>query len=244
MVGHAHSISLSPYVSIDLALSRTKRYTPCLSPIRLIHIVYSLTHIVYLGHSLQPVSLFRSHDDPHSLNLSPFIYVIDWPCFLQRIKYIYMYVAGSSLKLYLTALTLPKSSIRQYLSRAYICFQWMLDHTHFVSLSICVSIDLAFSCRIFHTLNLPLHPLQSRSYLHCEGDSNLGLICVGIYSGGRLYFRSIRPTTTPNTVATHATPLVDFPLARSSLSRTSFLAFNVAPWYYSKNYVVLFNYYK
>ena len=103
-----------------------------------------------------------------------------------------------------------------------------------------------FSHRIFHALKLlPLHPSQSRSYLHCKGHSNLGLICVGIYSGRfRLYFRSIRPTTTPNTVATHATPLVDFPLARSSLSRTSFLTFNVAPWYYRKNYVVLFNYYK
>src|SRR5215216_2961484 len=126
----------------------------------------------------------------------------------------------------------------------------MLDHTHFVSLSICVSIDLAFSrityftislfcidffCRIFHRLNLPLHPSQRRSYLHCEGDSNLGLICVGIYSGGfRLYFRSIRPTTTPNTIATPAPPRIDFPLARPSLSRTSFLAFNVAPWYFCK----------
>ena len=111
----------------------------------------------------------------------------------------------------------------------------MSDHTHFVSLSICLSIDLAFSRCIFHALKLPLHPSQSQSYLHCEGHSNLGLICVGIYSGRfRLYFRSIRPTTTPNTVATHATPLVDFPLARSSLSRTSFLAFNVATWYYCK----------
>ena len=141
---------------------------------------------------------------------------------------------------------LPKISIGQYLSRAYIFVQWMSDHTHFVSLSICLSIDLAFSHRIFHALKLlPLHPSQSRSYLHCKGHSNLGLICVGIYSGRfRLYFRSIRPTTTPNTVATHATPLVDFPLAWSSLSCMSFLAFNVAPWYYWKNYVVLFNYYK
>ena len=97
----------------------------------------------------------------------------------------------------------------------------MSDHTHFVSLSICLSIDLAFSHHIFHALKvLPLHPSHSRSYLHCEGHSNLGLICVGIYSGRfRLYFRSIRPTTTRNTVATPATPLVDFPLARSSLSR-------------------------
>src|SRR6266496_2007299 len=104
----------------------------------------------------------------------------------------------------------------------------MSDHTHFVSLSIYVSIDLAFSRHIFHKLKLPLHPSQSRSYLHCEGDSNLGLICVGIYADGfRLYFRSIRPTTTPNTVATPAPPPIDFPLARSSLCRTSFLAFNV-----------------
>ena len=118
---------------------------------------------------------------------------------------------------------LPKSSIGQYLSRAYIFVQWMSDHTHFVSVSICLSIDLAFSRRIFHTLKLPLHPSQSRSYLHCEGDSNLGLICVGIYSGGfRLHFRSIRPTTAPNTVATPAPPPIDFPLAWSSLSRTSF----------------------
>ena len=98
----------------------------------------------------------------------------------------------------------------------------------------------------FLTLYLPrIEATTSPSLAKTElftlrGYSNLGLICVGIYSGRfRLYFRSIRPTTTPNTVATHATPLVDFPLARSSLSRTSFLAFNVAPWYYWKNYVVL-----
>src|SRR6266511_867502 len=146
-----------------------------------------------------------------------------------------MSVTGSSLNLYLTALTLPKSTIGQYLSRAYISFQRMPDHTHFVFLSIRVSIDLAFSRRIFHTLKLPLHPSQSRSYLHCEGDSNLGLICEGIYSGGfRLYFHSIRPTTTPNTVATPAHPPIDFPLARSSLCCTSFLTFNVAPWYFCK----------
>ena len=142
-----------------------------------------------------------------------------------------MSVTRSSLKLYLIAPTLPKSSIRQYLSRAYISFLGMPDHTHFVSIYLCLN----FSRRIFHTLKLPLHPSQSRSYLHCEGDCNLGLICVGIYSGGfRLYFHSIRPTTTPNTVATLAPPPVDFPLARSSLSLTSFLAFNVAPWYYCK----------
>src|SRR3989337_79799 len=111
----------------------------------------------------------------------------------------------------------------------------MPDHTHFVSLSIHVSIDLAFSRCIFHTLKLPLHPSQSQSYLHCEGDSNLGLICEGIYFGGfRLYFRSIRPTTTPNTVATPAPAPIDFPLAWSPLSRTSFLTFHAAPWYFCK----------
>ena len=238
MVGHAHSISLSLRMSrlTSLFLGQ-KRYITMFEP----NSTYShciLSHAHRLSRSLSPTRL--------TLSIARRPYVIGWPCFLPRTKYIYMSVTGSSLKLYLTALTLAKSSIGQYLSRAYIFVQWMSDHTHFVSLSICLSIDLAFSHRIFHALKLlPLHPSQSRSYLHCEGHSNLGLICVGIYSGRfRLYFRSIRPTTTPNTVATHATPLVDFPLARSSLSRTSFLAFNVAPWYYWKNYVVLFNYYK
>ena len=185
-----------------------------------LHCILSHTHC--LSRSLSPTCL--------TLSIARQPYVIDWPCFLPRTKYIYTSVTGSSLKLYLTALTLPKSSIGQYISRAYISLQWMSDHTHFVSLSIWLLIDLAFSHRIFHALKVPLHPSQSRSYLHCEGHSNLGLICVGISSGRfRLYFCSIRPTTTPNTVPTPATALVDFPLARSSISRTSFLAFNVAP---------------
>ena len=154
-------------------------------------------------------------------------------------------MTGSSLKLYLTALTLAKKLNRTIsLQSIYICS--MNLGPHFVSLSICLSIDLAFSRRIFHTLKLPLHPSQSRSYLHCEGHSNLGLICVGIYSGRfRLYFRSIRPTTTRNTVATPANPLVDFPLARSSLSRTR--PFSPSTSHHGiigKNSVVLFNYYK
>ena len=117
---------------------------------------------------------------------------------------------------------------------------------HFVSLFICLSIDLAFSHCIFHALKLlPLRPSQSRSYLHCEGPSNLGLICVGICSGRfRLYFRSIRPTTTPNIVATHATPLVDFPLARSSLSSHVLSRLQRRTMVLLKKYVVLFNYYK
>ena len=187
-----------------------------------------LSHAHRLSRSLSPTRL--------TLSIARRPYVIGWPCFLPRTKYIYTSVTGSSLKLYLTALTLAKKLNRTISLGAYIFVQWMSDHTHFVSLSICLSIDLAFSHRIFHALKLlPLHPSQSRSYLHCEGHSNLGLICVGIYSSRfRLYFRSIRPTTTPNTVATHTTPLVDFPLARSSLSCTSFLAFNVAPWYFFK----------
>ena len=47
----------------------------------------------------------------------------------------------------------------------------MSDHTHFISLSTCVSINLTFSRRIFHTLKLPLHPSQSRSYLNFEGGA-------------------------------------------------------------------------
>ena len=57
--------------SLSLRMSRLtslflgqKRYITMLSPIRPIQFVHSLTHIVYIGHSLQPVSLFRSHDDP------------------------------------------------------------------------------------------------------------------------------------------------------------------------------------
>ena len=196
-----------------------------------------LSHAHCLSRSLSPTRL--------TLSIARRRYVIGWPCFLPRTKYIYTSVTGSSLKLYLTALTLAKKLNRTIsLQSIYICSMNVGPHS--LCLSIYMSLDWPrFSRRIFHTLKLPLHPSQSRSYLHCEGHSNLGLICVGIYSGRfRLYFRSIRPTTTPNTVATHATPLVDFALARSSLSCTSFLAFNVAPWYYWKNYVVLFNYCK
>ena len=70
MVGHAHSFSLYLSLSLSVCLDWPRSFSdkndisPCLSPVRPIHIVYSLTHIVYLGHSLQPVSLFRSHGDP------------------------------------------------------------------------------------------------------------------------------------------------------------------------------------
>ena len=130
------------------------------------------------------------------------------------------------------------------LQSIYICSMNVGPH------SLCLSIYMSLDWPRFLTPYLPHIEATSPSLAKPElftlrGHSNLGLICVGIYSGRFiLYFRSIRPTTTPNTVATHATPLVDFPLARSSLSRTSFLTFNVAQWYYWKNYVVLFNYYK
>ena len=71
-----------------------------------------LSHAHRLSRSLSPTRL--------TLSIARRPYVIGWPCFLPRTKYIYMSVTGSSLKLYLTALTLAKSSIGQYLSRAYI----------------------------------------------------------------------------------------------------------------------------
>ena len=141
MVGHAHSISLS--LSLSLCMSRftslflgQKRYITMFEP----NSTYShciLSHAHCLSRSLSPTRL--------TLSIARRPYVIDRPCFLPRTKYIYTSVTGSSLKLYLTALTLAKSSIGQYLSRAYIFAQCMSDHTHFVSLSICLSIDLAFS---------------------------------------------------------------------------------------------------
>ena len=71
-----------------------------------------LSHAHCLSRSLSPTRL--------TLSIARRAYVIGWPCFLPRTKYIYTSVTGSSLKLHLIALTLPKSSIGQYLSRAYI----------------------------------------------------------------------------------------------------------------------------
>ena len=108
------SLSLSPYVSIDLALSRTKTIYHHVEPSS----TYShciLSHAHRLSRSLSPTRL--------TLSIARRPYVIDRPCFLPRTKYIYTSVTGSSLKLYLTALTLTKSSIGQYLSGAYIFVQ-------------------------------------------------------------------------------------------------------------------------
>ena len=92
---------------------------------------------------------------------------------------------------------------------------------------------------------LPLHPLQSRSYLHCEGHSNLGLICVRIYSGQfRLYFRSIRPTTTQTLLQPpQLSQLVSLRLGHRSLARP-FSPSTLHHGIIAKNSVVLFNYYK
>ena len=114
MVGHTHSISLS----LSLRMSRLtllflgqKRYITMFEP----NSTYShciLSHAHRLSRSLSPTRL--------TLSIARRPYVIGWPCFLPRTKYIYTSVTGSSLKLYLTTLTLTKSSFRQYLSGAYI----------------------------------------------------------------------------------------------------------------------------
>ena len=61
-------LSLSPSPSHPLALNTCIAYlAPNLSCAR--------THVVYLGHSLETVSLFLPHGGPHSLNLALFIWV-------------------------------------------------------------------------------------------------------------------------------------------------------------------------
>ena len=60
------ALSLSPSPSHPLALNTCIAYlAPNLSCAR--------THVVYLGHSLETVSLFLPHGGPHSLNLALFI---------------------------------------------------------------------------------------------------------------------------------------------------------------------------
>ena len=94
-----------------------------------------LSHAHCLSRSLSPTRL--------TLSIARRPYVIDWPCFLPRTKYIYTSVTGSSLKLYLTALALSKSSIGQYLSRAYIYICSMNVGPHSLCLSIYMSLDWA-----------------------------------------------------------------------------------------------------
>ena len=60
-------LSLSP---LSLSPSRAK-YMHCLSSPP--NLSCARTHVVYLGHSLETVSLFLPHGGPHSLNLALFI---------------------------------------------------------------------------------------------------------------------------------------------------------------------------
>src|SRR5215216_3773299 len=162
------------------------------------------SHAHCLSRSLSPTSLTLSIARRPTLAQSLSLYICNRLTLLPPTHKIYLHVCDWIISQALSYSPHPSQKLDRTISlqSIYISFQRMPDHTHFVSLSIRVSVDLAFSRRIFHTLKLPLHPSQSRSYLHCEGDSNLGLICIVIYFGGfRLYFRSIRPTTTPNTVA-------------------------------------------
>ena len=71
-----HTPAIAPHAELSLSLplslspSRAK-YMHCLSsPQPLVR-----THVVYLGHSLETVSLFLPHGGPHSLNLDLFIRV-------------------------------------------------------------------------------------------------------------------------------------------------------------------------
>ena len=63
-------LSLSP---LSLSPSRAK-YMHCLSSPPTSR-ACAHTHVVYLGHSLETVSLFLPHGGPHSLNLALFIWV-------------------------------------------------------------------------------------------------------------------------------------------------------------------------
>ena len=77
-------------------------------------------------------------------------YVIGWPCFLSRTKYIYTSVTGSSLKLYPTSLTLAKKHNRTiYLQSIYICSINVGPH------SLCLSIYMSLDWPRFLTPYLP-----------------------------------------------------------------------------------------
>ena len=160
---------------------------------------------------------------------------------------IYLHVCNWIISQALSCSPHPCQKLNRIISlqSIYICSMNVGPH------SLCLSIYMSLDWPHFLTPYLPrIEATTSPSLAKPELFTLRGALqpwinlCRHLFRSVRLYFRSIRPRTTPNIVANHATPLVDFPLARSSLSRTSFLAFNVAPWYYWKNYVVLFNYYK
>ena len=149
------------------------------------HCILSHTHC--LSRSLSPTRL--------TLLIARRPYVIDWPCFLPRTKYIYTSVTGSSLKLYLTALTLAKSSIGQYLPEHIYLFnecRTTLTLSLYLYVSRLTSRSHVVSSTHWNYLSIPR---KAGAIYIARGHSILGLIRVGIYSGRfRLYFRSIRPT--------------------------------------------------
>ena len=71
-----HTPAIAPHAELSLSLSLSlspscAKYMHCLSSPP--NLSCARTHIVYLGHSLETVSLFLPHGGPHSLNLALFI---------------------------------------------------------------------------------------------------------------------------------------------------------------------------
>ena len=140
--------TLAQSLSLSLRMSRLtslflgqKRYITMFEP----NSTYShciLSHAHRLSRSLSPTRL--------TLSIARRPYVIGCPCFLPRTKYIYTSVTGSSLKLYLTALTLAKK-LNQTISlqSIYICSMNVGPH------SLCLSIYMSLDWPRFLTPYLP-----------------------------------------------------------------------------------------
>ena len=125
-----------------------------------------LSHAHRLSRSLSPTCL--------TLSIPRRPYVISWPCFLPRIKYIYTSVTGSSLKLYLTALTLAKSSIEQYLSP---------EHIHLFN-----------ECRTTLTLSLYLYVSRLTSLSHIVSSTHWSYYLSIPRKAGAIYIARGTPT--------------------------------------------------
>ena len=142
MAVHSLSLSLSLYMSrlTSLFLGQ-KWYITMFEP----NLTYShciLSHTHRLSRSPSPTRL--------TLLIAWRPYVIGWPCFLPRTKYIYTSVTGSSLKLYLTALTLANKLNRTIsLQSIYICSMNVGPH------SLCLSIYMSLDWPRFLTPYLP-----------------------------------------------------------------------------------------